>query len=73
MSKDLKIASPEDTIKKAAQLMVATNCGALPVGENGRLLGIVTDRDITLRAVSKGNAPNTVLCARSCPPDQIRF
>jgi CBS domain-containing protein len=58
MSKDLKIASPEDTIKKAAQLMAATNCGALPVGENGRLLGIVTDRDITLRAVSKGNAPN---------------
>jgi CBS domain-containing protein len=58
MSQDLKIASPEDTIKKAAQLMAATNCGALPVGENGKRLGIVTDRDITLRAVSKGNAPN---------------
>ena len=58
MSRDLKIASPEDTIKKAAQLMASTNCGALPVGENGRLLGIVTDRDITLRAVSKG-APNS--------------
>jgi CBS domain-containing protein len=58
MSKDLQIASPEDTIKKAAQLMAATNCGVLPVGESGRLLGIVTDRDITIRAVSKGNAPN---------------
>jgi CBS domain-containing protein len=58
MSQDPKIASPEDTIKKAAQLMAATDCGALPVGENGRLLGIVTGRDITLRAVSKGNAPN---------------
>ena len=58
MSRDLKIASPEDTIKKAAQLMAETNCGVLPVGESGRLLGIVTDRDITLRAVSKGNAPN---------------
>ena len=58
MSKDLKIASPEDTIEKAAKLMAATNCGALPVGENGRLVGVVTDRDITLRAVSKGNAPN---------------
>ena len=57
MSKDLKIASPEDTIEKAAKLMAATNCGALPVGKNGRLLGVVTDRDITLRAVSKG-APN---------------
>ena len=58
MSKDLQIASPEDTIKKAAQLMAATNCGVLPVGESGRLLGIVTDRDITIRAVSKGNVPN---------------
>ena len=62
MSRDLKIASPWDTIKKAAQLMASTNCGALPVGENGRLLGIVTDRDITLRAVSKGNAPNHRIC-----------
>lgn len=58
MSTDLKIASPEDTIEKAAKLMAATNCGVLPVGKNGRLLGVVTDRDITLRAVSKGNAPN---------------
>ena len=37
MSRDLKIASPEDTIKKAAQLMAATNCGALPVREKGGL------------------------------------
>ena len=58
MSKDVKIASPEDTIEKAAKLMAATNCGVLPVGENGRLVGVVTDRDITLRAVSKGHAPN---------------
>jgi predicted transcriptional regulator len=35
MSRDLKIASPEDTITKAAQLMASTNCGALPVGEKG--------------------------------------
>ena len=37
MSRDLRIASPEDTIKKAAQLMPATNCGALPVREKGGL------------------------------------
>jgi len=58
MSQDVKIASPKDSIEKAAKLMAETNCGALPVGENGRLVGIVTDRDITLRAVSKGRAPN---------------
>jgi CBS domain-containing protein len=58
MSKDVKIASTEDTIEKAAKLMAETNCGVLPVGENGRLVGVVTDRDITLRAVAKGSAPN---------------
>jgi CBS domain-containing protein len=58
MSQDVKIASPQDSIEKAAKLMAETNCGALPVGENGRLVGVVTDRDITLRAVSKGRAPN---------------
>jgi CBS domain-containing protein len=58
MSKDVKIVSTEDTIEKAAKLMAETNCGVLPVGENGRLVGVVTDRDITLRAVAKGNAPN---------------
>jgi len=58
MSKDVKIASTKDTVTKAAKLMAETNCGMLPVGENGRLVGVVTDRDITLRAVSKGYAPN---------------
>lgn len=58
MSKDVKITSTKDTIEKAAKLMAETNCGVLPVGENGRLVGVVTDRDITLRAVAKGNAPN---------------
>ena len=58
MSKDVKIASPQDTIEKAARVMAETNCGALPVGEKGRLVGVVTDRDIALRAVSKGRAPN---------------
>jgi CBS domain-containing protein len=72
MSKDLTIASPQDTIEKAAKLMAATDCGALPVGENGRLVGIVTDRDITLRAVSKGNAPN--LCTvREVMSSRIKY
>src|SRR5436190_7162296 len=58
MSKDVKVVSPKDTIKKAANLMEEADCGALPVGENDRLVGVVTDRDITLRAVAKGKAPN---------------
>jgi CBS domain-containing protein len=58
MSKEVLVTSPDDTIENAATLMGQVNCGALPVSENDRLIGIVTDRDITLRAVSKGNPPD---------------
>lgn len=57
MSRDVKIASPEDTLQHAAQMMEGIDAGALPVGENDRLVGILTDRDITLRAVARGKAP----------------
>jgi CBS domain-containing protein len=38
--------------------MAQLDCGALPVGENDRLLGMVTDRDIALRGVAKGQPPD---------------
>ena len=58
MSRDVKIASPEDTLQHAAELMVDIDAGVLPVGENDRLVGMLTDRDITVRAVAKGKAPD---------------
>lgn len=58
MSREVLVTSPDDTIEKAATLMGQVDCGALPVGDNDRLVGIVTDRDITLRAVAKGNPPD---------------
>jgi CBS domain-containing protein len=58
MSRDVLVTSPDDTIEKAATLMAHVNCGALPVGENDRLVGMITDRDIALRAVAKGNPPD---------------
>jgi CBS domain-containing protein len=58
MSRDVKIASPEDTLQHAAQMMEGIDAGSLPVGENDRLIGILTDRDITLRAVARGKAPD---------------
>jgi CBS domain-containing protein len=58
MSRDVLVASPDDTIETAARLMARVNCGALPVGENDRLIGVITDRDIALRAVAKGNPPD---------------
>ncbi len=58
MSRDVLVASPDDTIEKAAILMGQVNCIALPVAENDRLVGMITDRDIALRAFAKGNPPD---------------
>lgn len=57
MGRNVKVVSPEDTIQHAARLMEQLNCGSLPVGENDRLVGIVTDRDIAIRAVACGKIP----------------
>jgi len=58
MSQDVTIITPDDTLQKAAKLMADIDAGALPVGENDRLVGILTDRDITVRAVAQGKAPD---------------
>lgn len=50
--------SPEITLKEAAAKMREKNIGALPVGENDRLIGLVTDRDVCCRAVAKGLDPH---------------
>lgn len=59
MSRDVKIASPGDTLQHAAQIMKDIDAGVLPVGDNDRLVGILTDRDITIRAVAMGLAPGS--------------
>jgi CBS domain-containing protein len=52
MSRDVRIANPEQTICEAARIMSEIDVGALPVGENDRLVGMITDRDIAVRAVA---------------------
>ena len=60
MSKKPEFLPPTATIKEAAKLMRDQDYGFIPVGENDRLIGTVTDRDITIRAVAEGKDPNTV-------------
>ena len=57
MTRDVQIASPDDVLQKAAQLMEKNDFGILPIGENDRLVGMLSDRDITIRAVARGLAP----------------
>lgn len=59
MSRDVRIASPKDTIRRAAQAMAEIDAGILPVGDNDRLVGMITDRDIAVRAVAAGRSPTT--------------
>jgi CBS domain-containing protein len=59
MTSDVEIVSPDTPLRDAAQRMRDTDTGFLPVGENDQLVGTLTDRDITIRAVAEGQDPNS--------------
>jgi CBS domain-containing protein len=59
MHTTVQLADPNMTIRDAARKMRADNIGALPVGENDRLIGMVTDRDIVVRAVAEERSAGT--------------
>lgn len=52
-----EVISPEATLQEAALRMTEADCGILGVGTNGSLEGVITDRDIVTRAVSRGADP----------------
>ena len=54
MSRDLEVARPEDTLQAVAERMASADIGSLPVVDGERLVGMITDRDIAVRAVAKG-------------------
>ncbi len=57
MSKDFKFITPDQTIQEVAAQMRDGDFGFMPVGENDRLIGMVTDRDITIRCCAAGKDP----------------
>lgn len=54
MTGDVQTVSPDDTVRRAAKLMDDLNVGILPVHDGTRLVELITDRDITVRATSLG-------------------
>lgn len=58
MTFDVTIANPDETLRTVAKRMAELDVGALPVGNDERLVGMITDRDITIRAVALGKGPN---------------
>jgi CBS domain-containing protein len=61
MIRKLSTVTPEDSVAQAATLMARVNAGILPVVKGGRIAGLVTDRDIVVRAVAAGKKPERTL------------
>jgi CBS domain-containing protein len=59
MSREVRVCTPGSSIRECAKVMAEIDAGALPVGENDRLIGMITDRDIAVRAVAAGKGPDT--------------
>ena len=59
MTRNVEVIGPEATLADAASRMDALDIGPLPVCENDRLVGIITDRDITVRSTAMGEDPKT--------------
>jgi CBS domain-containing protein len=66
MTPNPRTVSPNDTVQSAAQVMRSEDTGVVPVVENGRVLAVVTDRDIVVRVVAEG-AHSPVPSVRSRP------
>ena len=61
MSPDVKVISPDMTIGDAARKMRDGDFGMMPVGEDDRLIGTISDRDIVIRAVAEGKDAGTLV------------
>ena len=59
MTSDVQIVKPEQTIREAAGFMLSADAGSIPVCDGQRLQGMITDRDIAVRAVAEGLGPDT--------------
>jgi CBS domain-containing protein len=71
MTPSVRTASPSQSLAEAAQLMKSDDVGSIAIVEEGRLVGIVTDRDIAIRAVAEGVDPSAVTIAEVASRDLV--
>lgn len=71
MTRDVRLCSPDHTIREAASAMAEIDSGILPVADGDRLVGMVTDRDIAIRAVAAGKGPETAV--RDVMTEDVRY
>jgi len=63
MTPDVQLCTPQDTLKDAAEAMMALNIGLLPVTDGDRLVGMISDRDIATKGVAMGLGPDSLVQA----------
>jgi len=59
MTREVRVATPGQSIREVAKVMAEIDAGAMPVGENDKLVGMITDRDIAIRGIGQGKGPDT--------------
>ena len=59
MTRDARLTAPDDSLRRAAQMMKECDCGILPVADGDHLVGMITDRDIAIRCVAEGKGPDS--------------
>ena len=69
ITRNVETVGPETSVKEAAQRMRSLDVGSLPVCDGRRLLGMVTDRDITIRITSAGRDVDTTPVSEAMTPD----
>src|SRR5687768_8551695 len=71
MTANVEVIRPDRSVADAAQQMRSLDVGALPVCDGQRLLGMITDRDITIRATADGRDPKTTLVRDCMSPELV--
>ena len=71
MTRDVRLIEPTQSIQEAARLMAELDTGIMPVRDGDRLVGMITDRDITVRAVAQGRGPDTPV--REVMTDDVKY
>lgn len=59
MTRDVLTVRPEQPVEEAASFMLSADAGSIPVTDGDRLIGMITDRDITVRGIARGYGPKT--------------
>jgi CBS domain-containing protein len=71
MTRDVRACEPNATVAAAAKVMAQEDVGPVPIVEDGRLVGIVTDRDIVVRVVAEGRDPNATTVKEIASTDLV--